>query len=124
MSTQSSTNSAGAACETNAAARSPAGSFAGERRDAVRFPCGGPIWWKGPQGTTFAVGWLIERSTEGVAFLTRGKIDVVEGERVQVSTNDPTDVSFETQPGLVSRTNHVHADLYLVAAQLSAPVGA
>jgi len=94
------------------------GCLAGDRRDFARLPCGGPIWWKGAQKDTFSQGWLIERSRDGVAFLTRGKVDIVEGQRVHVSTNDPTDVGFRTQQGLVSRTSHVHADLFLVAAQL------
>lgn len=90
----------------------------GERRDQARLICGGPIWWKNSEWDTFEQGWLLERSPEGVAFLTRGSLSVVEGERVLVSTCDPTDVEFRTQEGLVARTTHVHADLFLIAAQL------
>lgn len=94
----------------------------GERRDNARLVCGGPVWWKNSKGDTFEQGWLLERSADGVAFLTRGSLTVVEGERVLVSTCDPTDVEFRTQEGLVARTTHIHADLYLIAAQLKPAV--
>ena len=93
-------------------------SFSGDRRDHVRLVCGGPVWWKSSKWETFEQGWLLERSPEGVAFLTRGSLSVVQGERILVSTCDPTDVEFRTQEGLVARTTHVHADLFLIAAQL------
>ena len=93
-------------------------SYAGDRRDQARLFCGGPIWWKSSKWDTFQQGWLLERSPEGVAFLMRGSLTVVEGERILVSTCDPTDVEFRKQEGLVARTTHVHADLYLIAAQL------
>ncbi len=90
----------------------------GDRRDHARLVCGGSIWWKSSKGNTFEQGWLLERSPDGVAYLTRGSLTVVEGERILVSTCDPTDVEFRTQEGLVARTTHVHADLFLIAAQL------
>ena len=93
-------------------------SFSGERRDHARLVCGGPVWWKSLKWDTFEQGWLLERSLDGVAFLTRGSLTVVEGERILVSTCDPTDVEFRTQEGVVARTTHVHADLFLIAAQL------
>ena len=93
----------------------------GERRDHARLVCGGPVWWKSLKGDTFEQGWLVERSLDGVAYLTRGSLNLVEGERIIVSTCDPTDVEFRTQEGLVARTTHVHADLFLIAAQLKPP---
>ncbi len=94
----------------------------GDRRDHARLVCGGPVWWKSSKWDTFEQGWLLERSPDGVAYLTRGSLNVVEGERILVSTCDPTDVEFRTQEGLVARTTHVHADLFLIAAQLK-PIG-
>jgi hypothetical protein len=41
--------------------------------------------------------------------------------KVQVSTSDLTDVGFRTEEGLVTRTQHVHADLFLVATQTRLP---
>ncbi len=118
-STSNQSESANESASSHATGTQPAsGCVSGDRRDFARLPCGGPIWWKGPQTDTFSQGWLIERSHDGVAFLTRGQVDVVVGQRVHVSTNDPTDVGFRTQQGLVSRTSHVHGDLFLVAAQL------
>ena len=93
-------------------------SCLGDRRDHARLVCGGPVWWKSSKGDTFEQGWLLERSPDGVAYLTRGRLTVVEGERILLSTCDPTDVEFRTQEGLVARTTHVHADLFLIAAQL------
>lgn len=93
-------------------------SCSGDRRDHARLICGGPVWWKSSKWDTFEQGWLLERSPDGVAFLTRGSLTMVEGERILVSTCDPTDVEFRTQEGLVARTTHVHADLYLIAVQL------
>lgn len=89
-----------------------------ERRDATRQLCGGAVWWKGPQNVQFQQGWLLERSSEGAAFLTRGETTPREGTSVEMSTSDPTDVGFRVEVGIVTRMTHVHADLYLIAAQL------
>lgn len=97
----------------------PARAAIAERRRSPRAPCSGPIWWKGPDNDHFQQGWLIERSDDGAAFLARGPVDLLPGTRLQVSTSDPTDIGFVQQSGLVARTAHVHADLFLVAAQIS-----
>ncbi len=52
----------------------------GDRRDHARLVCGGPVWWKNSSWDTFAQGWLLERSPDGIAYLTRGSLTVVEGE--------------------------------------------
>ena len=52
----------------------------GERRDHARLVCGGPVWWKNSKWDTFAQGWLLERSPDGIAYLTRGSLTVVEGQ--------------------------------------------
>lgn len=102
----------------NNPAESAAATFSGDRRDQARLLCGGPIWWKNFEAPSYEQGWLIERADDGVAFLARGTLMMVEGERILISTSDPTDVGFRTQEGFVARTTHVHADLHLVAAQL------
>ena len=108
----------GTASRSNNPAKSATVTFAGDRRDQARLLCGGPIWWKNFEADSYEQGWLIERADDGVAFLARGSQMMVEGERILVSTSDPTDVGFRTQEGFVSRTTHVHADLHLIAAQL------
>jgi hypothetical protein len=88
------------------------------RRSAPRHPCSDPVWWKAANQHAFQHGWLIERSTSGMAFLTRGPISISDGEDIEMSTSTPTDISFHIQRGKVSRINHVHADLYLIATEL------
>lgn len=95
-----------------------ASSLAADLRGAPREVCGGTIWWKSAENEHFRQGWLIERSSDGVAFLTRGAAAPPTGTWLAVSTSDPTEIGFRVETGGVTRMNHVHADLYFVAAQL------
>lgn len=90
----------------------------GERRDSMRQMCGGAVWWKGQDNREFRQGWLVERSSDGAAFLIRGTASPLEGTRIELSTSDPTDVGFRIEQAMVTRMKHVHADLFLVATQL------
>ena len=92
-----------------------------ERRESDRHPCGGPVWWKSPQDEQFYQGWLIERSSSGVAFLVKGRATPLEGTRLQVSDTDPITEECRPGEGLIRRVKHVHADLFLVAVQLKPP---
>lgn len=92
----------------------------GERRDSVRQICGGAVWWKGQENREFRQGWLIERSSDGAAFLIRGGSSPLEGTKIELSTSDPTDVGFRIEKAMVTRMKHVHADLFLVATQIRA----
>ncbi len=89
-----------------------------ERRSAKRVLCGGSIWWKALDSDRFAAGWLIERSPIGAAFLTRGRPHVREDAEIQVSAGGLSDVGFGIEEGRVTRIQHVHADLFLVAAKV------
>jgi hypothetical protein len=92
-------------------------SLAADRRNASREVCGGTIWWKSAENEHFRQGWLIEQSSDGLAFLTRGAVGPPTGTCVAVSTSDPTEIGFRVQTRYVTRMNHIHADLYFVAAQ-------
>ena len=92
-----------------------------ERRESVRHPFGGPLWWKSPQDEQFHQGWLIERSSTGIAFLVKGRATPLEGTRIRVSDTDPITEESRAEEGLIRRVKHVHADLFLVAAQLKPP---
>jgi hypothetical protein len=89
-----------------------------DRRGASRNPCGEPIWWKGAGEAAFQQGWLIERSDRGAVFLARGRVELTEGDGVELSTSTPTDIGFHVERGTACRVQHVHADLYLIAAEL------
>ncbi len=89
-----------------------------ERRNSRREWRSQPIWWKDPKDTEFHQGWLLERSVDGVAFLARGGKAPLPGSRIVASTSDPRDPEGREQKALVTRLNHVHADLYLVATRL------
>jgi len=93
-------------------------SSVGERRDSVRQAFGGPIWWISPNDERFQQGWLIERSSSGLAFLAKGKAVPLKGIRIKVSTTDPSDTDRQSREALITRVKHVHADLFLVATQL------
>ena len=106
--------------ESGAVAKPPT-AFVEERREAERIVCGGPIWWKVADSDRFADGWLIERSPGGAAFLTRGQPPLHKGTGIKMSTSGLTDVGFGTAIGRVSRIQHVHADVFLVAAETEPP---
>ncbi len=99
------------------AAADPPTSVLKERREEERIVCGGPIWWNVMDSERFTSGWLVERSAGGAAFLTRGQPPLQEGTGIKISTSGLTDVGFGTKVGRVSRIQHVHADLFLVAAE-------
>ena len=95
----------------------PATTLADERRDSVREPFGGPVWWREVHEEQFRQGWLVERSSVGAAFLVKGLTTPLEGTRIRLSTSDPS-MEHRPEDGLVKRVKHVHADLFLVAVQL------
>lgn len=95
------------------------GAAIDNRRGAPRHPCSDPIWWKAANQGAFQNGWLIERSTTGMAFLARGSVELEGGEGIEISTSTPTDVGFHVERGRVARIQHVHADLYLIATELA-----
>lgn len=89
-----------------------------EKRAWDRVAATGPVWWKGPQHDKFQLGWLVDRSPGGLAFLFKGNPSQIMGERLQLSTTMPTEPDFQVEEARVARVQHVYADVSLIAAQL------
>lgn len=89
-----------------------------ERRDAVRQPYSGPIWFRAAEEEGFRQGWLVEQSACGLAFLTRGPSTPLPGVRLITSAVDPQEDSSSLCEALVSRVERVLGDLSLVAVQI------
>ncbi len=80
--------------------------------------CIAPLSWRGDDGADFQLGWLIERTEDAIALLTRGEITVEEGAKIHVANSTPTATCPDSTSARVSRIRHIHADLFLIAAQL------
>lgn len=89
-----------------------------ERRRATRTNCSGAIWWQPASASDFRSAWLVDRSHNGVAFLTRGVEPPVAGALISLSKDEPGPDRNASDSGLVHRVSHVQADIYLVGAQL------
>jgi hypothetical protein len=62
-------------------------------------------------------GWLLERSAQGTAFLSRGFGTPVTGTKIFIALADPQEGLAATEEALVKRVCAVHTDLFLVATQ-------
>ncbi len=88
-----------------------------DRRAWRRQECAGSIWWKSAPDSQFNESWLIERSTEGAAFLTRQPCTPSRGADIVASRTEPKSPDCQTQPATIKRVDHIHADMFLVAVQ-------
>lgn len=76
-----------------------------------------PLWWRADDGADYALGWLIEQTDSAIAFLTRGQTTIEAGAKIDVANSDPAELNSSTTNARVSRIRHIHADLFLIAAQ-------
>lgn len=90
-----------------------------ERRHSKRHLASGDIWWRSPNDDRFQQGWLIERSPQSAAFLTRGPNTPALATRIRIRTSKPTDTANRSEDAFVSRVRRVHADLSVVIARLN-----
>ncbi len=91
-----------------------------ERRRQTRRRCDGPIWWREPDEESFQRGWLIEQSSSGAAFLAKSATPPERNAAVTTATSRTGRSFSEYRQGVIRRVEHIHGDLYLVAAEIDA----
>lgn len=87
--------------------------FVMERRSEKRRKRSEPVWWKGGARDR-KVGWLLERSARGAAFISLGRRVPRIAEPVEFSTWSPETKKWTSVRGYVRRVQRVHGDLFLV----------
>lgn len=90
-----------------------------ERREEARESCSDPVWWRCERAREARVGWLLERSPGGAAFVMRDDLPPLKGSAVEIFTWLPGSAGGRRgRLGFVRRVEQVHDNLYLVAVQL------
>jgi len=98
-----------------------------ERRLEDRRRCSDPIWWRAEERDEYRVGWLLERSGTGAAFVVRDAWPPNVTDLLEVHVWHGPDGRRRGKGFVVHRVKPVHADLYLVAGRfvpLEEPVDA
>ncbi len=88
-----------------------------ERRREDRRRCSDPIWWRAEERDEYRVGWLLERSGLGAAFVVRDSWPPSVTDLLEVHVWHGPDGRRKGRGFVVHRVRPVHADLYLVAGR-------
>jgi len=88
-----------------------------DRRRSERRNCSTPVWLKYPGAGEFSPGWMIEESSGGAAFLVRGRVRAVPGMLIQMCDHEPDSAMAAPRTARICRTERVHGDIVLVAAE-------
>lgn len=88
-----------------------------ERRREDRRRCSDPIWWRAEERDEYRVGWLLERSGHGAAFVVRDSWPPSVTDLLEVHVWHGPDGRRKGRGFVVHRVRPVHADLYLVAGK-------
>lgn len=88
-----------------------------ERRHEPRRRCSDPIWWRAEQRDDYRVGWLLERSGLGAAFVVRDAWPPNVTDLLDVHVWHAPDDGRRGRGFVVHRVRPVHDDLYLVAGR-------
>lgn len=95
-----------------------------ERRREDRRRCSDPIWWRAEQRDDYRVGWLLERSSCGAAFVVRDAWPPNVTDLLEVHVWHGPDDRRRGRGFVVHRVRPIHADLYLVAGRFAPLEGA
>lgn len=90
-----------------------------ERRREERRRCSDPIWWRAEQRDDYRVGWLLERSSCGAAFVVRDAWPPNVTDLLEVHVWHGPDGRRRGRGFVVHRVRPIHADLYLVAGRFA-----
>lgn len=90
-----------------------------ERRHDQRRRCSDPIWWRVEQRDDHRVGWLLERSTHGAAFVVRDAWPPNVTDLLEVHVWHGPDGRRPGRGFVVHRVKPIHADMYLVAGRFA-----
>ncbi len=90
-----------------------------EHREEARESCADPVWWRCERAREARVGWLLERSPGGAAFVMRDDLPPPKGAAIEIFAWLPGSADGRRgRLGFVRRVQQVHDNLYLVAVQL------
>lgn len=90
-----------------------------EHREEARESCSDPVWWRCERAREARVGWLLERSPGGAAFVMRDDLPPLKGAAIEIFAWMPSSADGRRgRLGFVRRVQQVHDNLYLVAVQL------
>lgn len=92
-----------------------------ERRHEDRRRCSDPLWWRAEERDEYRVGWLLERSSHGAAFVVRDTWPPNVTDLLEVHVWHGPDGRRRGKGFVVHRVKPVHADLYLVAGRFVPP---
>ena len=87
------------------------------RRREPRRRCSDPLWWRAEARDDYRVGWLLERSASGAAFVIRDAWPPNVTDRLDVHVWHAPDGRRQGRGFVVHRVRPVHDDLYLVAGK-------
>lgn len=88
-----------------------------ERRREERKRCSDPLWWRAERREDYRVGWLLERSAQGAAFVVRDSWPPNVTDLLEVHVWHGPDGRRKGRGFVVHRVRPVHDDLYLVAGR-------
>lgn len=90
-----------------------------DRRAEERRTCADPVWWRCERTPESRVGWMLEKSDGGTAFVMRDQNPPKPGMAVELFGWMPAQsgVGRRGRLGFVRRVETVHDDLYVVAVQ-------
>lgn len=90
------------------------------RRTEPRRRCSDPLWWRAEVRDDYRVGWLLERSSTGAAFVIRDAWPPNVTDLLEVHVWHAPDDRSRGRGFVVHRVRPVHDDLYLVAGRFVA----
>lgn len=91
-----------------------------ERRKLPRIRCSDPIWWRQLATDAHLMGWLLETSADGAAFIIRTSTTPRVGRLIQLNRTDPEIRRSRPRHAVIRRIEEIHDDLILVAVQFVA----
>ena len=75
------------------------------------------VFWNSPLASNTHCGWLLESSSQGLAFVTRSGHAPIEGMDIETIIQNSKDVEPDKKCAFVRRVNRLHADLFLIGAE-------
>ncbi|MBK8266982.1 MAG: hypothetical protein IPK83_01205 [Planctomycetes bacterium] len=87
-----------------------------EGRRSPRVWQSGPVWWREALQGESNIGWMLESSDSGAAFLVRGAAKPLAGIRIYTNRDEGDE---RNRDALVRRVESIHSDLCLVAVQFA-----
>ena len=88
-----------------------------EKRGACREFRRESVYWNSPLVSCTHRGWLLESSSQGLAFVTRSGHAPIEGMDIETIIQDSSVCPPAKRSAFVRRVNRLHADLFLIGAE-------